>query len=74
MMNNDDFNSWACDIANDYQQALQEMGPDDFKTWDEYSHERLEECNEAWEYVMSQPSTPPTKVVRESDDWDELPF
>ena len=75
MMNNDDYNSWACDIANDYAQALQEMGPDDYQTWDEYSHARLEECDEAWRYVMSQPSTPATtKVVKESNDWDELPF
>jgi len=74
-MTNDDFNSWACDIANDYAQALQEMGPDDYETWEEYSHRRLQQCDEAEAYVMSQPSTPATSTyVAPDDDIDDLPF
>ena len=51
MMTHDEFNSWACDIANDYAQAVQEMGPDDYETWDQYSHHRLQQHNEAEAYV-----------------------
>lgn len=51
-MTHDEFNSWACEIANDYAQAVQEMGPDDHETWYEYRHRRLEECDEAYAYVQ----------------------
>jgi hypothetical protein len=75
MMNNDDFNSWACDVANDYAQARQEMGPDDYEPWDEYAYRRLQESGEAEQYVMSQASTPATStyVAPDVDDID-LPF
>ena len=75
MMNNDDYNSWACDIANDYAQARMEMGPDDYEPWDEYAYRRLQESGEAEHYVMSQPSTPATStyVAPDVDDID-LPF
>ena len=75
MMTHDEFNSWACDIANDYAQAVQEMGPHDYETWEQYSHRRLEECDEAWRYVMSQPTTPATStyVAPDVDEYD-LPF
>jgi hypothetical protein len=46
----EEFNSMACDIANDYAQARQEMGPEDFQSEGEYMAERMghyiirEEC------------------------------
>ena len=75
MMNEEQFNSWACDIANDYAQAIQEMGPEDYQSWEEYSHHRLEQCNAAWRHVMNQQSTPATSTyVAPDDDVDDLPF
>jgi hypothetical protein len=75
MMTNEDFNSWACDIANDYAQALQEMGPDDYESWEVYSRRRMQQNDEAEAYVMSQPSTPATSTyVAPDDDVDDLPF
>ena len=75
MMTNEDFNSWACDIANDYAQARQEMGPDDYESWEEYSHRRMSKHEDAWHYVMSQPSTPATSTYVAPDvDVDDLPF
>jgi hypothetical protein len=45
-MSPEDFNSWACDIANDYAQARQEMGPDDYESWEVYSRRRLQQHEE----------------------------
>lgn len=74
-MTKDEFNSWAADIANDYAQAVQEMGPDDYETWYQYRHRRLDECDEAYAYVMNHASTPATSTyVADDDDDDELPF
>jgi hypothetical protein len=75
MMTKDEFNSWACDIANDYAQAVQEMGPDDYESWEVYSRRRLQQCDEAEAYVMNQPSTPATSTYVAPDvDVDDLPF
>ena len=76
MMTNDEFNSWACDIANDYAQARLEMGPDDYISWDEYSRRRLEQCDEAeaYDYVMRNASTPASKYIPPFGDDDDLPF
>ena len=69
-MTHDEFNSWACDIANDYAQAVQEMGPDDYETWEQYSFRRMEQCDEAWHYFMSQPDDDYTPM--DSNDLREL--
>jgi hypothetical protein len=75
MMTPEDFNSWACDIANDYAQVRQEMGPDDYESWEVYSRRRLQQRDEAEAYVMNQPSTPATSTyVAPDDDIDDLPF
>ena len=75
MMTPEEFNSWACDIANDYAQALREMGPHDYESWEVYSRRRLQQCDEAEAYIMSQPSTPATSTyVAPDDDVDDLPF
>jgi hypothetical protein len=75
MMNEEQFNSWAADIANDYAQARQEMGPDDYESWEVYSRRRMQQNDEAEAYVMSQPSTPATSTyVAPDDDVDDLPF
>jgi hypothetical protein len=75
MMNEEQFNSWAADIANDYAQAMQEMGPDDYESWEVYSHRRMQQNDEAEAYVMSQPSTPATSTYVAPDvDVDDLPF
>jgi hypothetical protein len=42
-MSPEDFNSMACDIANDYAQARQEMCAEDFQEWEAYLAERLGE-------------------------------
>ena len=34
-LSNDDYNSMACDIANDHAQAMLECGPDDYPDYDE---------------------------------------
>jgi len=70
MMTPEEFNSWACDVANDYEQARREMGPDDYETWEQYSFRRMEECDEAWHYVMSQPDDNYTPM--DSNDLREL--
>ena len=75
MMSSEDFNSWACDIANDYAQARQEMGPDDYESWEVYSHRRMQQCDEAEAYIMSQASTPVASTYVAPDvDVDDLPF
>ena len=75
MMSSEDFNSWACDIANDYEQAKQEMGPDDYESWEVYSHRRMQQCDEAEAYIMSQASTPVANTYVAPDvDVDDLPF
>ena len=75
MMTNEDFNSWACDIANDYAQALQEMCADDYESWEVYSRRRMQQNDEAEAYMMNQPSTPATSTyVAPDDDVDDLPF
>jgi hypothetical protein len=50
-MTEEDCNSWACDVANDYAQAMRENGPEDYISWKEFS-------NLAWRELMSQPATP----------------
>lgn len=67
MMNEHDFNSWACDIANDYAQALQEMCPDDYESWEVYSRRRLQQCDEAEAYVESN-----AKDCMDSNDLRDL--
>lgn len=42
-MSLEDYNSMACDIANDYAQARQEMCAEDFQEWEAYLAERLGE-------------------------------
>lgn len=74
MMNEEQFNSWAADIANDYAQARQEMGPDDYESWEVYSRRRMQQNDEAEAYVMSHASTPATSTYVADDDVDELPF
>lgn len=73
-MTKDEFNSWAADIANDYAQAMQEMGPDDYESWEVYSRRRLTQRDETEAYVMNQPSTPATSTYVAPDVDDELPF
>jgi hypothetical protein len=74
MMTPEEFNSWACDVANDYEQARQEMGPDDYESWEVYSRRRLAQRDEAEAYVMNQPSTPATSTYVAPDVDDDLPF
>ena len=42
-MSPEDFNSMACELANDYAQARQEMCAEDFQEWEEWIEERLGE-------------------------------
>lgn len=72
-MTPEEFNSWACDVANDYAQAVQEMGPDDYESWEQYSQRRLAQRDEAEAYVMSH-ATPATSTYVAPDVDDELPF
>jgi hypothetical protein len=70
MMTNEDFNSWACDIANDYAQARQEMGPEDFQEWEVYLEERMgdhleQQANQWHAKHQDRPK---------NDDVDDLPF
>ena len=67
MMNNDEFNSWACDIANDYAQARMEMGPDDYMPWEEYAEEAMKAHNVSCVQTVQPTST-------HDDDDDDLPF
>ena len=43
-LTNDEFNSWACDIANDYDQAWREMGPDDYESQEDYFDRRMKDA------------------------------
>lgn len=72
-MTPEEFNSWACDVANDYAQAVQEMGPDDYESWEVYSQRRLAQRDEAEAYVMLH-ATPTTSTYVAPDVDDELPF
>jgi hypothetical protein len=73
MMSEEDFNSMACDFANDYAQARQEMGPEDFQEWDAYLEDRmsnyLQEQANAWHRKNEDRPRP----EKHWDD-DELPF
>jgi len=40
-MSPEDYNSIACDLANDYAQARLEMCAEDFQEWEEWIAERL---------------------------------
>lgn len=74
-MTQDEFNSWACDIANDYAQAVTEMGPEDHESWREYLERRMRNNPEAEAFVMNNASTPTksTYVAPDVDD-EPLPF
>lgn len=45
-------NDFLCEIANDYSQAMEEMGPEDFQSWEDYRDTRItnamEESANAW--------------------------
>jgi hypothetical protein len=69
MMSSEDYNSLACDFANDYAQARQEMSAEDFQEWEEYVEERmanhLEQQANQWHAKHQD---------RPSHDDDDLPF
>jgi len=66
MMNDEQFNSWAADIANDYAQARQEMGPEDFQEWEAYLEERVIEHKAC---ILKRKA-----IVEKPYDVDDLPF
>lgn len=66
MMSEEDFNSMACEIANDYAQARQEMGPEDFQEWEQYLEERMIEHKA---YMLERKA-----IVEKPYDEDDLPF
>lgn len=66
MMSNEDLNSWACEIANDYAQARQEMGPEDFQEWEQYLEERMIEHKAC---MLERKA-----IVEKPYDEDDLPF
>ena len=72
-LTNDEFNSWACDIANDYAQAMQEMCAEDYESQDDYFLRRMKDAG----------IKPPKAYVKrkspvDADQWvdadDDLPF
>jgi hypothetical protein len=80
MMTPEEFNSWACDIANDYEQARQEMGPDDYESWEAYSQRRLAQ-RDAMDSNDLRDLIDPVKdygiTIKQHDttcDDDDLPF
>lgn len=72
-LTNDEFNSWACDIANDYDQAWREMGPDDYESQEEYFDRRMKQAGikPPNAYVKRKPPVDTKKWVDADDD---LPF
>lgn len=72
-LTNDEFNSWACDIANDYDQAWREMGPDDYESQEEYFARRMKEAGikPPNAYVKRKPPVDTNQWVDADDD---LPF
>ena len=72
-MSEEDFNSMACEFANDYAQARQEMGPEDFQEWEQYLEERmgnyLQDQANAWHRKNEDRPKPDLDC-----ELDELPF
>lgn len=73
-----EFNSWACDIQNDYDQAWREMGPDDYESREDYFTRRMMQAGiippNAFAYFKNRSLSYKIKPMDNILNDDDLPF
>jgi len=48
-----DSNEYLAELANDYDQAQREMGPDDFVSWETYAKDRADAARKRDEQIRN---------------------